>query len=388
MRALTVRRRARLAVLAAAAGLATVVGPAVGLAHAAKPTTFTWSGADDVANGNANWSDAGNWQGGVAPVSGSTAAYVFPALACVDDGSCSFPNNDLNGLTVTALTIVLPGASTQPSYAYGLSGNGITLAGPLATSVDTTAGPDVTFIYLSLPIALSKPGKWTMSQADTISAAAITGAEPLTIKASNLASLELNGGDVEVGKFAFTGTTKGQYSGNGNLAVEEPLNGASKAAVTVTDASVATIDTTTGSLTTSRSQFQLGSAGGGEPGTTTVNGKLTFDKASYLAADNFGTDAGGGPPVPGTDYPVLDAHGAVNLASIHFAPTVGCDVPVGTVYTFITGTAIKGIFTDNSGAKITNGGTVRAVGGDTCTDQGPLVRINYTTTSVTLTVTG
>ncbi len=115
------------------------------------PATFTWTGASSGAGANANWSNPGNWQGGVAP-SGAVIDLVFPAGA---QRPANF--NDLaTGTGINRITVQGTGAG---GVAYNISEspsdavvNSIVLSGSIEV------GPNSGAVLYTLPTTLATNG--------------------------------------------------------------------------------------------------------------------------------------------------------------------------------------------------------------------------------------
>src|SRR5262245_27727090 len=108
-------------------------------AHPAAAAARTWSGA----GGNNQWTTPANWQGGVAPVAGDEL--TFPAGGAQTTNVNNFPA----GTSFAALTF---------AAAYTVSGNALTLTGPLAI----TAVATVT-VTLGTPVAIASAPDLTVN---------------------------------------------------------------------------------------------------------------------------------------------------------------------------------------------------------------------------------
>jgi hypothetical protein len=284
---------------------------------ASAATSFTWSGADST--GVIDWSGTTNWVGAVAP-SGSVGTLTFPGLtaaACPPNppaAACYQSNNDLPGISAAAIAID-DGNHTGglgSSAGYDVTGNGITLgSGGIAAAPDPA---DVGFggASISLPITLGASQTWTVAGGALDQQLALSGsiagaASTLGITFSNNGYLELDG-DTEVGAIT--------ASGQGTLVDGSAVNGSDGNPVNLTAGAellVPNAGATSGPLTTTGAQIQVGE-GGGPDGTLAVNGGVTLDAASTMTffVDRAGT-------TPGTDFSQLTASGNVALGGASLA---------------------------------------------------------------------
>lgn len=135
---------------------------------AAALTDFTWSGAMPFGAGAANWSNTTNWVGGAAP-SGSVGTLTFPNLgsnsACAGAApteTCGRSNNDIGGLSVSALSID-DGGAWAGGLGYQISGNGITLGAGGITAAPASGDTGFNGALIDLPITLGANQTWSIT---------------------------------------------------------------------------------------------------------------------------------------------------------------------------------------------------------------------------------
>ncbi|HUY85231.1 MAG TPA: hypothetical protein VMU97_01820 [Candidatus Dormibacteraeota bacterium] len=123
-------RRLSVALLLVIAPLTSFIVP--GVAHAAVGGTFTWSGA----GADGNWSTAGNWVGGTAPVSGDVGDTI------IINNAATFTNGSTDNLATLSL------ASLQFENNGGLAqtvtlANPLTITGSITQAASTTTTEDI-----------------------------------------------------------------------------------------------------------------------------------------------------------------------------------------------------------------------------------------------------
>jgi len=136
------RRAIRVAPILVLAAVASARSPA-------RAATYTWTGG----GANSNWSNNANWQSG-APANNETGlVLVFPALA-----GAYASNNDRSGLQVDSVSVTTQIAAGT----YTLSGNPITLHGPVSWTNPGTGSPNLLWqipLVLAADVALSTSGR-------------------------------------------------------------------------------------------------------------------------------------------------------------------------------------------------------------------------------------
>jgi hypothetical protein len=398
-RSRSLRRKSTAIGAALLIGGLTGVGPATEAGAVPSPvvgSTYTWSGAAPKAD--SGWSTSDNWQGDpTPPTSSSTDKLIFPLLECVKKTTCYDSNNDVTGLTVTSLSMMLQGETSNNGFKkeYNLTGNGITLDG-LSTRFKKPSQKQLgQFGAITTPITLGKAQTWSIGLlgGSNFYLGPISGDDSLTVTSpinDSEGFIEFED-DVEVGRLAFQGST-----GGSNVIVPEvAVNGTDGKSVAFTDSSLfsdpynASSSITYGPLTVTGSAFQLGDGGGFGPyGLNSVDGSASFDSASSITY--FSLEPGSPAttdPTPGTDYPQLSASGRVTLNSPSLSLNAGCDQTIGTTYTIVQATGgVIGTF-----AGIPDGTILQANADQeaSCTATGataPYVEIDYQSDAVTATV--
>ena len=225
--------------------------------------TFIWSGADSAAGTDRDWSDGGNWQGGVAPAPGAPVDLAFPALTCVAKGKCGQVSvNDMAGMVVDRLTIVtaaVTGSGPVPPN-YVISGDALALEGGIrATGTASTRFP--TAPSLAVPLVVRGAQTWVVRTTSLYLDDLVSGgASDLLVYLGGGADILMTGG-AHLGSLAMVGTHAthaGVDAGhNGQLYVpaDEPFT--VRGQVSVTDAS-AYFGGHLGALTTAGALLPLG----------------------------------------------------------------------------------------------------------------------------------
>lgn len=381
------RRKVLRNLTAASAVAVGVVALSSGAAFAA-PGSFTWSGngSDSV------WSDGANWLGGTAPQPKASANLTFPDLGC--SASCNSDiQNDVNNLKVPTLSLAL-GTETG-SGDYNISGNGIKI-GTLDVSSSVPNNASSQGAGLGVPMTLSGPASWNVDieNGSNLNLGAVSGAssDALTVNLP-VATPGNNGGfisfpSIETGPLTFQG------SGATTYVTGTDFNGTSKQPVKILDTGLFVIGNfgskkvstiPYGPLTVKGSSIQFGNGSSGPYGIDSVAGAASLDSATHLTFNSL--DPGSGAkPTPGGSYPQLVASGAVKLGSSSLGIFAECDQTVGTKYTIVTGSSIKGTFSG-----LANGAILQAApdGSTSCQPEGsvgPSLKIAYSATAVTATV--
>ncbi len=375
-------------VVAASALTVCVVALSSGVAVAA-PTAFTWSGG----GGDNVWSDAANWAGS-APQPKASVDLTFPVLSC-GSGCDSQTQNDVNGLKVPDLSVAL-GPETG-SGDYNTSGNGIKIGALNVTTSGVTSSEGGQGGFFGTPMTLSGPETWSvdiennsnfnLGSVEGASTDSLTVDLPISTPGNfggfiNLPSI--NTGPLTFkGSGGFTDVTGGDFNGT----TKQPVK-LVDAGMFVTGPTGTTKKTTTtdfGPLTVKGSNIQFGNGSSGPFGFYSVEGDASFDSATNLAFNSL-EPGSGAKPIAGVNYPAIGASGSVKLGSANLSLFGGCNQAVGTKYTIVTGSAIKGTFNGIANGAIVQAG---ADGSPTCQvagAAGPSLQIAYSATTVTATV--
>lgn len=375
------------------AGLGATLGPLTVPASNSVPT-YTWTGAD-VANGHDAWSDPGNWQGGIAPASGSTINVTF-APACDTSWSAQCPSiNDISGLVVDQMSI--------DDWRGQLSGDPITLNGLSMQVTSSYFG-----VSWNIPVSLGQAQSWSLSCAIGSSSQScssttltmtgdVTGAVPLTIDLLNGFILNLEG-DMTLNAGVITVTDSGGVGPPpGSLVIARANMNTDGNPINVSRAAVVASSGTTGPLSIDGGALFSDWITQFAPEHLTVEGNLALKNSSFAEwawLSNETTQNAG----PGdNNSPEIDATGSVSFGSTRLSIGGDCNMPVGTSFVLFDGAAGEsGQFTSLSGQPIYDGALIsgdRNVTDSTCdTPPGgspppaPLFRISYTATQVLATV--
>jgi autotransporter-associated beta strand protein len=228
----------------------------LGIANNAGATPVTWNGGSVVPTNN--WSDAGNWVGGVAPVGGDSLTF---------DGSVQPSSNDdlPAGTSIAGITIAATAASTT------LAGNSINLTGDLAMNRSTTSTiNNALALQNSINIAVPNAGG-TFTLGGTVSGVAGAGVTKTgpglaiySIAATYPGGTAINGGTLRTG----TSGNTNAILGTGTISIS---NGA-------------TLDLRSTSATTFNSDLSLGTGGG----IIAVRTNDTFSPASISGSGSLG----------------------------------------------------------------------------------------------------
>ena len=288
---------------------------------------FTWTGHDTASanGGNDNWSDPGNWSGGVAPTSGDTL--VFPANLTI--GSTGYTtNNDIPGATFFVMDIQAGG--------YTINGQGIGLATGLDANIPTTGTS--TSSTVALPIQFNpNGGTVTVDNAGTslVLSGTVTGSTGISKAGSG--TLGLTGNDSSLTAVVDAGTLLVDGSASAvSIANTGTLGGTGQ---------VGTVSTNGGTISPGDSSTSLG--------TLTDNGALVLDPTATFAA-TLGASSNDQVKVTGTGN-------AINLQGAKLAITLGTGFPTagGQSYTILsnqTGSTITGTFANQpQGSTLTIG---------------------------------
>ena len=263
---------------------------------AVSPPVDIWSGTDSTTTTPGNWSDANNWVGGVAPVSGDTL--VFPTGLT---GAALTSNDDISGGSFGSVIIQGGGYTIASSQGYGVTLSGL---------IDASYGSGST--TFSMPVDFGG-GAATVTvdnqAAGLVMGGVISDATGLTKQGSGVLDLK--------GTSTYSGTTTvaaGALLVDGGVVAVAVSSGATIGGT----GTVASIATTSGTVSPGDSSTITG--------VLTDSGALTLDPTSSFDVTINGTAAG-------TNYDQLIAGGAINLdgASLNistgsFNPTPGADV--------------------------------------------------------------
>ena len=271
---------------------------------AATAKEFKWRGHAPI--GDAEWSNASNWEGG--PPGGSVGTLRFPKLgggcSVTQSTTCYFSSNDLTGLSAQSISL-------ESSQGYSLSGNAVTLgAGGLTAAPATSQCPcGPTSIFL--PIVLGADQTWSLAGTLLAIGGKVSGApHALHVDVGRNMSLDLD--DVEAGPVTITGVAQRSafdipfvtLERRGSKPVE--VNGVDGNPLHVSAIYLRASHAAVGSL--SSTNAVVSGTGGPNPGRLSVNGGVTLDKRSEVIT--YITKSGAS---PGKDYWQLSARGGVNL---------------------------------------------------------------------------
>jgi hypothetical protein len=375
---------------AVSAGLLAISG---GVASAAT-VTHTWSGADLGNSGSPDWSEAGNWKNGSAPVTGGSPNLNFPVLGCACGANA---DNDVKNLKVQQLSLAL-GVETGKGNDYSMNGDALKV-GTVDVSSAVPNADNGQNAYFGMPFSLLGPETWSVDIENNtnLDFGTLTGSTSDSLNLDLPVATSGNGGgfinlpSFNAGPLIVTGSgaaTSYLTGGNFNGRTDEPVS-LNDAGVFVTGPGGTTRATTTtkwGPLTVSGGSIQFGNGGGTGPyGINAVAGALSFNATANVTLNSLEPGTGS-TPVAGVDYPQIDATGPVTLGSAQVNLLAACNQAIGTRYTIVNGASVTGTF-----AGLPNDDVFQAPsdGSASCQAAGavsPYLEIRYTTTSVTATV--
>ena len=162
----------------------------------ANAAVFTWDGG----GADNNWQTAANWVGDVAPDSDGTASLVFAGGAAKTTA-----NNFPAGTAFASLAL-------NNTAAFTLSGNGITLTGPLTAATTAAAITDT----LALPVALGGDLAITADSNHAITSSGVISG-PYGLTKSGAGNLTLNGLNTYTGQTILSGGGRVYYNSLKNL---------------------------------------------------------------------------------------------------------------------------------------------------------------------------
>ena len=365
---------------------AAIVAVAACAPASASAASFTWLGS--ALPGTSLWSTPGNWAGGVAPSSGAVDTLTFPDLAsagCPATATCTLSNNDVSGISATALNIAGRG--------YGLLGNAITLGGGGLTLTQPSP-PASGSTTISNPIALGADQAWNLSgpaggainQTLVGLFGAVSGADrALSITLANGTFASFNGTDNEVGPVTITGANGAAANPDSNGGVgllnyngsAPQLNAGNGKPITVSHASLQGSGSI-GPLTSTAAAVRIGA---GVAPRTLQAASATFDAQSTTAFFIHTTGT-----TPGTDYSRLTSTGNVALAGGLQVVNLDQTCPtlaLGNAYTLVSTTgALTGAYSG-----VADGDLISITPSGACAATARLLRIDYETASSPRTVT-
>jgi hypothetical protein len=358
-----------------------------GISASAQAADFSWS----AGGSSTAWSEAANWQGGVAPTAGASLGVVsFPAA-----GTPRSSNNDLSGLSLNHLQV-------EATAGYSLSGQALTLgSGGLSIS-----GPESAFTVFKLtnPLTLSGSQTWTASSGAEIAGQLSGTSSALTLNDSSYERFtfgELLGStsvDDELGDVSINGVEKTEADGTNfktPVELQAKLNASDSHSVSVNHVFL-TSEAAVGPLHATDSSVGLdGTAGPVTLTRSVLGGNLSTPSVSFDSGSEYIDSLSHDGSTAGTDYGQLKASGPVSLGGAALVlediyPEVSKECGpqvVGRVDTLISASSISGQF-----AEVPDGGTaitfcaVFGAGGIT-SERAYAWRINYNTASSPQTVT-
>ncbi|WP_227255065.1 beta strand repeat-containing protein [Frigoriglobus tundricola] len=163
---------------------------------ATTPTTLHWTGA-----ASSNWSAAGNWEEGAAPVSGDTLVFDTTTAGFAATTAAFAPTNDITGLT--GLTVVVNDASAAGDFAISGDALGLTTTGigiESTLSVGTAAA-------INNPIALAANTTVDVGLGALTLGGVVSGGFSLTESGSPAGTLTLNAANTYTGGTVLAGGT-------------------------------------------------------------------------------------------------------------------------------------------------------------------------------------
>lgn len=316
----------------------------------ASPPAFTWNGGAETS---AYWSNAGNWEGDVAPTV-AIGALRFPRLAseaCIGEEqefhACYFSTNNLGGLSAESMQI-------DDGDEYFVEGRKLTLgAGGLSASpASGSSGPAGDFIFM--PFQLSASQKWSVAdrpdgkieENGLFLVGEVTGSgSALAVELSNGAALILDN-DAEVGPLTLEGpNATGEHIANGTVLFGDgELNASNRQPVDLRHIYFAGTGAV-GPLTTDGATLDVGSDSDPAEGLDVTSVKL--DSATGVLFEVMGSGT-----TPQTDYSQLVSEGPVELAGslvvLVGKPSEEASCPTlvpGVTYTFVSTTGkLSGTF--------------------------------------------
>jgi len=377
-------RAARALGVIAMAGVSLALLPVA--SAAASP--FTWTGASSEAK----WSAAKNWEGEVAPEVAPSdlqpVALDFPRLASCSGTTCYESKNNLSALNVESIGL-------DDGDDYELSGEEIKLGsgGLTASPASGSSGSDGD--TLELPIALTAKQTWSIAgrsggalgENGLALEGGLTGStSALTFEISNEAVAVL-ANNTEVGPLAIDGA---------NASKAGILNG-------FVEMFGAELDSSDGNPVSLNHIFVVGDGAFGPLSTDEaeliVEDRIATASATFDAASDVGFEIYDAGSTAGTDYSQLSSTGAVDLAGskllVHVPqplkkkesePEPPCPTLVpGQTYTFVSTTgALSGSFAN----ALENEPEMSISFAKTCSQNSQKMRIRYSRTGATHTVTG
>jgi len=265
---------------------------------AAAGTTETWTGADQA--NSLNWSDAGNWQGNLAPGYGDNIYFGGSVTGPVMNGAYSLAGVTFNGgagsfnLTGSA-ALTLTGGATNNSSAVQTLSVPVVLNAASVTVNDANGAGVVLGGVISGPTldSLTTAGNVTLSNANTFAGMTVPAGGTLTLKHSlALQNSTLNNSAGAVSFGTLTTASIGALSGTKNLALEN----STPAPVALNIGANNTSQTFSGNLTDTGNGGSLTISGTGTQtltGGNTYTGGTTISTGSTLIIGTAGKLGGG-----------------------------------------------------------------------------------------------
>jgi hypothetical protein len=370
-------RAARMGCVAAAVAVALL---ALASAAGASVSPFVWTGGA----AGAEWSLAGNWQGGVAPLGSETVALEFPRLASCG-GTCYASANDVENLNVESIAL-------DDSDEYELGGKAINLGAGGLTATPAAGGSSALDI-VELPVQLSAAQTWSISgrneglgENGVALLGTVSGEHALTYQVGDEGILYLVN-ETEVGTATISGAEASELDLGNGLVVTEfgAVNYFNGKPVSLSHISLTGVGFF-GALSTNEADLFVGS--GTEPSDGMVADSATFDGSSAVNFEIAGTGT-----KAGEAYSQLLAEGQVELGGATLSETVlsppkgkGCAaLQRGQTYTLVATTGqLLGTF-----GNAPEGGPEIYVGFEKACGQAPRpMRIEYHRGGAVQTVTG
>jgi hypothetical protein len=367
---------------------------------AANAASFVWTG--EAAKGEGKWSNAANWEGGVAP-SGAVETLTFPKLAgpecagATPKATCYLGEDDIGGISAKAIAI----DDASPYLISAPFGDGITLGSGGITAkptVECTGEEPCSGAVFFAPITPGPAQTWSISGSH---GAGLSVGEvesefehehELKVSFANNSFLRLEG-TFQVGelKASGAGTVEMRFGESLNGEDEQPIKLTKGASLSAPFGSVGPLEASEDSVRVGEGRYE-GEAiekAEAERSIVEVVGPTTLGSGAALTLYSLHPGS-----AAGIDYSQLYSLGKLHLAAgatLHVLvgeEAVGAKSPCshltpGSVETLVeSGTAIEGEFTNApEGAEIKPESCVGEPNGEL-----PPLRIHYTGKAVAATV--